>query len=86
MGMDDGERIGRRGRFKTDGKENDLFVRVLPGYINGFERGVQNADIRSVGLGVEQAFLRPRHSQHIAERTEDDPFFLRQINRLVDQV
>ncbi len=71
VGLPGGHRIcGRRG-FETHGKEHDLTVGIAPGKFQGIERRIDDTNIGTLSLGIEQALRGTGHAQHIAERAKD---------------
>ncbi len=70
-GLEDRHRIGRRGRLEPDAEEDHLAAGVLPGYLNGVERRVDDSHIAALALDPEQVLAAAGDAQHVAERAED---------------
>jgi hypothetical protein len=62
-----------RGRLEAHAKEDDLVPGILPGDLQGIDRGIDHLDPRAFGLGHLQAPpTRPGHAHQIAEGGQDD--------------
>ena len=72
VGLIDGHRGGRGGGLEADGEEDDLFRRVIFCEFDGVERRIGDADIPASGFDGEQVGGAARHTEHVAERAEDD--------------
>ena len=75
---------GRRGRFETDHKKHDRAVRILTRELQRIEWRIDEAHIRALGLGVEQAATRARHAHHVAEGRENDLWLARNGDRIIE--
>ena len=66
---------------KPIGEEDDLAVRVLARDPQRVERRVDHADVRAVGLRVEQRAVAAGHAHHVAEAGEDHAGLVRDGDR-----
>src|SRR5579883_529862 len=73
-----------RGRLESDGEEDHLAVRIFACHVEGVERRVNKADVRSLGFGVEEASPRSGDAHHVAKSGEDDILFARNGDGVVD--
>ncbi len=67
----DRHRIGRRGGFKSDRKENHLLIRIRRREVHRIHWRINDAHVRpALRFQLQQIAARSRHAQHVAERTE----------------
>ena len=69
---------------KPRAEEDHLSVGILAGERERIERRVHDPHVSALGLGLEQALLRARHPERIAEGREDDLRPLGQGHAVVD--
>ena len=77
-------RLGRCGRLKADGEEDDLLCGILRRNGQRVQRRVDDAHVGACRLRLSETGVRSRHLQHIAERRDDDILHPRIGNRRID--
>lgn len=86
FGLEDGHGVGRCRGLKADAEEHDLTVGVLARQFDGIERRVDDSHITAAAFDREQILTAPRHTQHVAERTEDHARLRGDGQRLIDHL
>src|SRR5581483_8720886 len=65
-------RVCGRGGLESDGEEYDVLVGICPGNLQAIQRRVNNPHIAALRLDGKKIAFRSRHTQHVAERAEDN--------------
>src|SRR5262249_15565433 len=72
--------------LKSHGQKDHLFVRVFTSYLESIERRVDDTHITALRLHSKKVLMAARHTQHVAEGTEDQARPGRQLNGLVQNL
>ena len=83
-GLFDGQARRRCRRFKADGQEDDVFIRVRLGIVVGIEGRIDDFHMSPLTAGVSQAHRTAGDADEVTKGADGDAFFQSQPDSLVD--
>ena len=78
--------IGRRRGLKANREEYNFSARIRGSDPHRVQRRINDANVASLGLHLEQIAIRAGNAQHVAERAEDDVGPPRDGMRAIDHI